>query len=60
MDVLITDPVHYKIYNVVFDIINPHQIRAISVDARVPHLKHNFHYITIDRDYVNQERILKS
>ena len=54
LDELITQPLHYKIYGVVFDIINPHQIRALSVDGRVPHVKHNYHYITIDRDYVNQ------
>ena len=54
LDVLIVEPHNYKIYQVVFDVINKHQVRAISVDGRVPHLKHNFHYITIDRDYVNQ------
>jgi len=54
LDVMIKEPENYEIYKLIFEIINPNQIRAISTDTRVPHLSYNYHYVNLNRDYVNQ------
>ena len=89
---MIKEPENYEIYKLIFEIINPNQIRAISTDTRmvflrdhlladpstlnlikptlmghkllafnpgnpiwrVPHLSYNYHYVNLNRDYVNQ------
>ena len=35
LDVMIKEPENYEIYKLIFEIINPNQIRAISTDTRM-------------------------
>ena len=35
LDVMIKEPENYEIYKLIFEIINPNQIRAISTDTRI-------------------------
>ena len=39
LDVMIKEPENYEIYKLIFEIINPNQIRAISTDTRMVFLR---------------------